>query len=289
MAHPIKKAYADTAQGQIHYRYTTAAPSRRHPILFLHKSASSSLSYEPLMLLYAARGYACFAPDMPGFGQSFDPDPDPPSIAWYVDIFLSVFAPHPAFHSAGDGSGCHVFGHHSGAAIGLELAARHPAFVRSLTLQGPVILPPADRAAMRAALLDPFNAPAPDGSHLAKTWTYLVQHGGISPARELDLLQRELLDHARAWKGRLQIYGCVFGAHHDGPGLLAEGVRCPLLTLCARDDVLWAHFGRVEEARPGTAREEIAGATFGPSRDPGGIAKFLTPFLDEAEGGRGTR
>ncbi|KAK3068094.1 hypothetical protein LTS18_000818, partial [Coniosporium uncinatum] len=71
----LKKAYVDTTHGQIHYRYILPPAqhlAKIHPILFLHKSASSSASYESLMEHYASQGYACYAPDMPGFGGSFD-------------------------------------------------------------------------------------------------------------------------------------------------------------------------------------------------------------------------
>ncbi|KAI0483346.1 Alpha/Beta hydrolase protein [Xylariaceae sp. FL0804] len=282
----IKKAYAETALGQVHYRFTPAPGTRRFPILFLHMSASSSACFEALMAAYAARGYQCFAPDMPGFGQSFDPATDPPGIPWYAGLYLEVFARLPAF-----ARGCHVFGHHSGGVIGLELAAganaashshsHHPAFVvRSLCLEGPAVLDAEQRAAM-GAQMKAFNRPVRDGSHWRATWEYLQRHGGI-PGAEVDLLQQETLDHARAWRGRMQIYACVFGADHDGPALLAR-VACPVLALCARDDVLWAHFGAVSAARPDARTGEVRGANFGPSRDPDGIAGFLTPFLEEAE------
>jgi len=64
----IVKGYYDTVEGQVHYR-TVKAPVKdasKAPIMFMHMSASSSLIYEDLMLLCAAAGYDCYAPDMPG-------------------------------------------------------------------------------------------------------------------------------------------------------------------------------------------------------------------------------
>jgi pimeloyl-ACP methyl ester carboxylesterase len=70
MVYPtVVKAYYDTPEGQIHYRYLHAPvkDESKSPILFLHMSAASSHYYEKLMQLCAAEGYDCFAPDMPGF------------------------------------------------------------------------------------------------------------------------------------------------------------------------------------------------------------------------------
>ncbi|KAF3005376.1 hypothetical protein E8E14_007515 [Neopestalotiopsis sp. 37M] len=270
----IRKAYADTSLGQIHYRYTEAESDNKCPILFLHMSASSSACFERLMRIYTSQGYQCFAPDMPGFGQSFDALVDPPSISWYINLYLEVFKPLGLFEL-----GCHVVGHHSGGVIGVELAVSHPGLVKSLTLCGPVCMDKEEREKMRAKVTIPFNKPAEDGSHLIKTWEYLQHHGGISSS-ELDILQQETLDHSRAWKGRLQIYNCVWD--HDGPRML-KMIKCPTLALCARDDVLWDSFGAVKAVRPDIQTAEVTGANFGPSRGSESMVKILTPFLEQHE------
>ncbi|KXJ85924.1 Alpha/Beta hydrolase protein [Microdochium bolleyi] len=213
----VRKAYTDSAEGQIHYRYTApASDSSKLPILCLHMSASSSAIFEQLMRTFTAQGHACYAPDMPGFGASFDPSQDPPDIRWYVDLYLNVFFKSGHFPELS--RGCHVLGHHSGGVIGVEFAVSHPGIVKSLAVVGPVLMDAAQREKARG--FQAFNKPVADGSHLTRTWEYLQSHGGITPS-ELDLLQQETLDHVRAWKGRLQIYGCVFG-DHDGPSLYSQ-------------------------------------------------------------------
>lgn len=64
----VNKAYYDSPNGQIHYRYlpSKVEDSSKAPILFLHMTAISGRVYEPLMQRCAAAGYDCFAPDMPG-------------------------------------------------------------------------------------------------------------------------------------------------------------------------------------------------------------------------------
>lgn len=44
---PIRKAYVDTTDGQIHYRFCEGGSGL--PILFFHMTASSSSSFENLM------------------------------------------------------------------------------------------------------------------------------------------------------------------------------------------------------------------------------------------------
>lgn len=263
----IKKAYADTPSGQIHYRYLLSAQTKP-PIIFIHMSASSSSCWEPLMSHYAPLGHSCYALDIPGFGASFDPI-NVPNTAYYVHIFAAVF------DALGlSATGCHLMGHHSGACLALETAVLYPTAVRSIALVGPVLLDAEERARMKALYHAPFNAPTSDGGHLLKTWMYL---GDMGCSADLDVKQRELLDHCRAWKGRTQIYGAVW--EQDGIALFKQ-VGCPVLALCAEDDVLWPYFYKVKEIRPEVRAEAIMGGNFEPERDVDGISRVYSEFLD---------
>jgi pimeloyl-ACP methyl ester carboxylesterase len=276
----IKKAYIDTTKGQIHYRY--ALPSqdvlkRPTPLLFLHKSASSSASYISLMSIYSSRGYACFAPDMPGFGNSFDPSPsDITEIStqgteWFVEVFMQVFHSLDLFKPK-----VHIIGHHSGAVLVTEIAATYPDLVASICLVGPAVMTATERVAMKEKYFAPFNEPVKDGSHLLKTWEYL---GNMGVGSELELWQREVLDHIRAWRGRNLIYGAVW--EQDAERVYA-GVKCPVMLMCARNDVLWAYFDYVKGLRSDVKTAEIGGANFGLDRDVEGIERNWTEFLDQA-------
>ncbi|TVY46891.1 hypothetical protein LOCC1_G002201 [Lachnellula occidentalis] len=265
----IKRAYADTPSGQIHYRYLLNNNStKRLPIVFIHMSASSSFCWEPLMRQYAPLGYSCYAVDIPGFGSSYDPVAVPDT-AYYVHIFADMFKSLGLFST-----GFHLMGHHSGACLSLEMAVLYLAVVQSIALIGPVLLTAEERAQMKAQYYKPFNQPVPDGSHLAKTWKYL---GEMGCSDDLDIKHQEVLDHARAWKGRTQIYGAVW--QQDGIALFMQ-VKCPILALCAKDDVLWPYFYKVEELRPEVMAETVSGGNFEPDRDAVGIAKIYTAFLN---------
>lgn len=268
----LEKAYFDTKDGQrLHYRFSklgTSMAITQPSVLLLHMSASSSKSCVALMQGLSSRGFFCFAPDMPGFGESFDPQKDPPGIEWYSDIYYEFFSRQIEFIR-----GCHIIGHHSGAIIGTDLAARYPDFVESLILVGPAIMSADERHIMANKTMTPFNKPISDGSHLTKTWNYLIEHG--IPSDNLELLQRELLDHARAWRGRMQIYACVW-AYDCAAALIKVKDECGVVALCAKDDVLWPYFENVEAARKGVRCREIKGANFGPDL---GTEDILNEFL----------
>ncbi|KAK4502091.1 hypothetical protein PRZ48_007902 [Zasmidium cellare] len=197
---------------------------------------------------------------MPGFGESFNPKDDPPSIEWYSSMYHDVFSNVPEFQH-----GCHIIGHHSGAVIGTDFAARYPGVVESLTLVGPAVLTPEERKKMAQKTMEPFNTPVDDGSHLKRTWDYLIEIG--IPANNRDLLHREVLDHARAWRGRMQIYACRIE------------VECKMLAMCALDDVLWPMFKNVESVGRGIRCEEINGANFEPDLAPDEIVKHFLALI----------
>jgi pimeloyl-ACP methyl ester carboxylesterase len=213
---------------------------------------------------------------MPGFGASDDPVSDPPNIAWYAGLYHTAFSQFSEFEN-----GCHIIGHHSGAVIGTELGNRekYGAFVRSLTCVGPAVLSAEQRLEMSKTFLDPFNKPMASGDHLIKTWEYL-QWEGLSPETGLELLHREALDHIRAWKGRSQIYSCVW-AFDCEKALELLPPECKVLGLCAQDDILWTYFEQFKAVNKTVQGEQIKGGNFGPDRDWTGILRFFIPFIND--------
>ncbi|ETS84137.1 hypothetical protein PFICI_02162 [Pestalotiopsis fici W106-1] len=272
----IRKAYADSSYGQVHYRYALPSVVTGDALVFLHKSASSSVSYTKLIQHYCGKGHTCYALDMPGFGGSFDPDPATieeilsKGTRWYVDLFKTVLA------SLGIVSGFHIIGHHSGASLATEMAAMYPDDVKSICLVGASIMSAEERAKMKEKFFAPFNQPVPDGSHLLKTWDYLR---GMGVGDDLDLYQREAIDHVRAWKGRNQIYGALWDQDKER---YFKMVKCPIVVMCARDDVLWAHAENVKMHRDDVPLIEIKGANFSLDRDAEGIIKSWTPLVEKA-------
>lgn len=127
---------------------------------------------------------------------------------------------------------------------------------------------------MKEIFFSPFNAPVEDGSHLKKTWDYLK---GMGVGDDIELWQREVIDHVRAWRGRNLIYGAVW--EQDGEGFYRDA-GCGVLLMCARDDVLWKYFDYVKGLRSDVKAVEVKGGNFELDRDVEGIEKHWTEFLD---------
>ena len=184
----IRKAYIDLMEGQLHYRFADGPDEL--PIVFFHQTASSSAMYEKVMSNLIGK-FKMIAPDTPAFGQSFFPV-EAPTTRYYVDTLLEAL----------DKLGInrfHVFGHHTGAAIGCEMAAVAPDRVASLSMVGPVVLTAEERRQWLEMAIDPMVIKA-DGTQYMKIW-YRVTHLDPRPddnPPSLDMAHRECLDTLRA-------------------------------------------------------------------------------------------
>ena len=110
----MKRAYADVPFGQLHYREL----GEGKPILFLHKTPSSSVQFERCAPFFAREGYRVLALDTPGFGLS-DRHPTQPTMREYG------LAVHQFLDALGIDR-LDLFGHHTGASIALEAAGQRP-------------------------------------------------------------------------------------------------------------------------------------------------------------------
>jgi pimeloyl-ACP methyl ester carboxylesterase len=257
----ILKGYALTSAGQIHYRRLDGPGA---PVVCLHQTASSSAMWVKVMERFAGER-AFIAVDTPGFGGSFDPPQRPPSMRTYAEWIREAL----------DGLGVgafHVFGHHTGACIGAELAVHHAGRVRSAAFIGPVPLTQAERNEFRKHYSTPFS-PTADGSYLKTTWDYLQ---GLGAHHDLALHHRELIDTVRAYMGRFMAYSNVWD--QDWTALFAQ-IRCPLQIQCASDDVLYPFFHRARELRPDADAVTLKGANFEPDLDPDGVTGAYRRFL----------
>ena len=225
-----------------------------------------------------AKGYKCYAPDMPGFGGSFDPTPEAieeilqQGTRWFVDVFMAAFRSLGIFDPGA--STVHIIGHHSGACLAPEIAASYPDLVASISLIGPTVMTAEERAEMKKQYHAPFNKPVADGSHLQKTWDYLRKMG---VGTDLELYQREAVDHIRAWRGRNLIYGAVW--EQDMLGYF-QSVKCPILLICAKDDVLWEHYENARKVRPDAATRECSGANFSLDLDAETVGTACLQFIN---------
>lgn len=209
----IERAYVDTAEGRMHY--LTAGSG--HPLLLLHQNPRSSRMYEEL-IPFLIGGFRVIAPDMPGTGSSGPAQPD----------FRIEDLGRCTLHllDALDVRRCHIFGLHTGALIGSEIAAEWPDRVASLMCYGYAATEPgAEReaaakeyVARAASLVEPSS----DGTHLMRQWhsgyrqiTHMWWNTGTLPTRDLSpelarFQQRYLLDLAQARDSAAAMYKAVF-------------------------------------------------------------------------------
>lgn len=217
----IRKGYAETSEGQVHYREAHRVSGT--PLVLLHQTASSGVMFEPLMTLLSD-SFHTLALDTPGFGASFLP-PSGFSIRYLSD---SLYA---ALHQLGVES-CFMFGHHTGSAIAVQMAYDHPDFIQKMILSGAPLLNETQINGLKASL-KPF-AIAEDGSHLTQVWERIRKRDSALP---LDTVHREVLLTQSAREAAQGAYQAVF----EQP--FAEqlsALEIPILVMSGENDTLRA-------------------------------------------------
>lgn len=214
-----RRAYVDVDDRQLHYRHSGA---RDLPVLLLlHQTPSSSAMYDELMRHLSGQ-FFLLAPDTPGFGNS-DPLPEAITVSAWANA-ISVMLDQLDIEQ------CAVFGHHTGAAIAVELAHRQPHRVSALALSGPTLLTEEQQRVLPESA-SPFP-PDADGSHLLGMWQRLR---GKDSAADLALSQRELLSAFACGDAYQGSYRAVCA--QDFAGQL-ETITCPALVFAGESDPL---------------------------------------------------
>jgi pimeloyl-ACP methyl ester carboxylesterase len=245
-------SFFDLPRGQILIRNAGAATLR--PWLLLHDAPGSGRQLQPLYRALALHRQVML-PDLPGCGESDPLDASAPDLRAYADALaqlLNARVQHPV--------DIYAVGH--GAALALELNARHPALVRSLLLTGLLRCAPSQRRTMIGRLAPPINL-ADDGSHWYRTWLMLRDSLVRWPwyARERAALRRQQLafdagqlhewtcDVMRQWHSYHHLIDAVLAWHPDDALAAARGkltiVIDPLHALHA-SDAEWAAAGGVD-------------------------------------------
>lgn len=217
----IRKSYAETSEGQVHYREVHRVSGT--PLVLLHQTASSGVMFEPVMTLLSD-SFHTLALDTPGFGASFLP-PSGFSIRYLSD---SLYA---ALHQLGVES-CFMFGHHTGSAIAVQMAHDHPDFIQKMVLSGAPLLNEAQINGLKASL-KPF-AIAEDGSHLTQVWERIRKRDSALP---LETVHREVL----LTQSAREVAQSAFQAVFDQP--FAEqlsALEIPILVMSGENDTLRA-------------------------------------------------
>ena len=259
----IRKGYADTHEGQIHFRQLKEVDGT--PLVLLHQTASSGMMFEPIMNLLGD-DFHTIAPDTPGFGASFPP----PNL--FTVQYLSESL-HAALTQLGVES-CYVFGHHTGAALAVQMAFDHPGFVKRAVLSGPPLLSEKQVNGLRASL-KAFGI-AEDGGHLIHVWDRIRKRDMSLP---LEVVHREVLLTQSARDAAQGAYQAVF----DQPfGDQLASLEIPVLAVAGGNDTLRASLEPSYKLLQNGDMRVIEGA--GPyicDTHSGTVAEILRSFFKE--------
>jgi len=178
----MKRAYIDLPEGQIHYCYD----GRGKPLLLLHQTPLSSDEYS-LVMPILAKEYRVIALDTPGYGNS-DKAPRKYQMEDYARSVIS-------FLDALNIDNTSIVGHHTGAAIAVEVAVTQPERVDKLILSGC----PYYEDEMREALLhderfQPMVVKG-NGSHLLNIWQTIMS---VSPESKPEVWNKVVANYLRA-------------------------------------------------------------------------------------------
>ncbi len=267
----VDRSFVSTPSGRVHI----AIAGQGEPVLLLHQTPRSWMEFIDVL---PRLGRACqaIAMDTRGFGDS-DPLPsEKTTIEGWAEAALEMMSMlgHERF--------C-VAGHHTGAVIGLEIAARAPQRVRKLVISAMSYVDAARRAEHAGSRVIDEVEPRDDGSHLTELWARRQPHYPQSGGREL--LERFIVDAIRAGPMAAEGHRVVNRYHmEDRIGL----VQCPTLVIApAKDTKACSMAPRVVAALRNARLLEIPGGGIPlPDQMPDTFAKAVTEFLGDDEGRR---
>jgi len=253
----IRQHFVLAAPGRfVHVRMAGSGP----PVVILHESPRSSASQIGFMRAFATR-FTLIAMDTPSYGLS-DPLPlEQPDIADYADTVVAVL----------DGLGLKraaLLGIHTGAAIAVETARRHPDRIAGVVTDGYPVFTPQERVESLDNYLVPFR-PSLDGAHIAWLWARVRDQFTVYPwyeksdAARLDFgppklaaQQRVAEDFIAAGDGYRTAYAAAFRYDPIAP---LEDLAVPAVLCFRRDDILYSHKDRLPAGLANVTAKALGG------------------------------
>jgi pimeloyl-ACP methyl ester carboxylesterase len=180
----VERSFIVTPSGRIHI----ASAGSGAPVLLLHQTPRSWDEFRDVLPLLG-RHYRAIAMDTVGYGDS---DALPEGEA---SIENWATAAHQLLVALGIGRAA-VVGHHTGAAIAVEIAATYPQHVAALVLSACPYVDGARRVEARQTehVID-HAVPRIDGGHLAELWS---MRQPLYPPDRVDLMERFIVDALKA-------------------------------------------------------------------------------------------
>lgn len=256
-----KHRFFATALGEVHF--IDVGGHEGPPVVLLHQTPRSVDEFAEVIPLLAAR-HRVVAVDNPGYGSSEKPARQP-SVEEYADTIVALLD-----HL--DVSQAHLVGHHTGAILAIDIAARHPDRVGKLVLSGPFFMNEAARQMLRRISVQ--WRVRPDGGHLEEKWQKFS--GWTS---DPSVVQRAVTDLVRA--GETSEYGHLACAAYRMEDTLPL-VQAPSLIITGRSDFFAADPANEVFAAtlPGARTLSLEGGVFLPNESPAAFASAVLRFLD---------
>lgn len=264
--HAIERRFVSVPAGTIHCAIAGAG----RPVLLLHQTPRSWDEYRDV-LPRLGRRYRAIAMDTIGYGDSSKPPLESDSIEAWARVAVSLL-------DALDIETAAVVGHHTGAAIAIELVAAFPQRFDAAVLSAPPWVDEAFRASHRGPPRIDNVEHSPDGSHLMALWR---GRQPWYPQDDVDLLERFVVDAIRA--GPRAAHGHTVVARYEMEKRLPM-IRCPVLIVAPTDDPhAYPNRNAIASRIAGSRIVEIEGGLVPlPDQMPERFAQVVDTFLRQA-------
>ena len=265
----MKKGYADTVHGQIHYRQEGDGEA----LILLHRTPLSSEDFVPVLPLLSER-YRVIAMDTLGYGNSDCPTRRY-TLADYARSVVDFMDALGVRHAS-------LLGEHTGAAIAAEVAIEFPDRLDKLVVSGYPLFTQEELATRRlgqvpehSRQIEPLELKF-DGSHLLVVWQHArdglrIQDKPLSEiqAVTLSILQsgaRNVEAHLALWQYR--------------PETRLPRIKTPTLVLMTTEDQFYDRAEAVRRLIPGSRVKIVPyGGFYAPHNAPEEFAGAILEYL----------
>ena len=265
-----ERRFVDTRSGRRHI----ATAGEGFPVLLLHQTPRSWDEFRDVLPLVGA-SYQAIAMDTAGFGDSEPLSDGEGSIEAWASAAHDLLDALALEHIA-------VVGHHTGAAIAIEMAASRPARVKALVLSASPYVDAERRERHRGRrVIDDVDRHA-DGRHLLELWR---NRSPFYPEGDISLLERFMVDALKAGPR-------AAAGHHVVNRYVMEArlplISCPTLVIAPTGDPhAYPHAAKVADAIAGARLVEVkSGMVPLPDHMPDTFARVVGQFLARALTGR---
>lgn len=264
----LQVGFVETAAGRVHLARCGAGD----PVLLLHQTPRSWDEYRDVLPLVGAH-FDAIAMDTVGYGLSPPFAQGEPSIERWAEAALALLDTLGVARTA-------VVGHHTGAVIGMEIAARAPDRVSALVLSSCPMVDAQRRAHHGDRPVVDGATHRADGGHLLELWR---MRAPFYPPGDVELLERFMIDALRA--GERAAGGHAVVNRYRMEDRIGR-VRCRTLVIGASDDPhAYPAAARVAGAIAGARLTTITGGMVPlPDHMPERFAQAVVDFLREGAG-----